>query len=434
MIPKKVTPKQKQLAWILTSSVFMLSLIGFVWILKHNHNAAAPDTTHDEEAALPLVQVIEIEQKDLAKEFELFSPLLPWKEAVIKTQITGYAQEVFVTVGSQVQKDQPLFRMDSEAQKLKSELEQIELELKQLDYNIAMALAKKNFLSKQEVRTRELENRATKIKARLSEIDNRGLLRAPFDGIVAEIGFKMGDYIDQSSSNGTMKVVDLSKMKVAFWIPQSVAEKINLESDVRIHQNEQSTKGKILAIAPTVDQKTGSVFVEAEVLSPPNSWKPGQYTQVFIAIEKYPDTVTIPASALHTEQGQTFVWRIQDNELKSLKDLSENQTGSGAKEDKLLSNSSNSPASAPSTASTDSPKSTDLIDSPESTGTAESRSPASVHEDLGPTVQKVFIKTGPQISNEIIVIEGLEAFDQVVILGAKSGLSDGGRVEISDEL
>lgn len=324
------------------------------------------------------VRVEEVGKKDLRKVFSLFSPLLPWKEAFVRPLANGFVEEMPAQVGQLVKKDQVLFRMDSEAQRLRSELEQIDYEMKQLDFNVSMTLAKKNFISKQEAHQKHLDNRATIIRARLSQLENRGVSRAPFDGLVSEVGFKVGDYLD-SSSNATLRLVDLSKMKVSFWVPQTIANQISKETETRIQLGEKLSDAKLIAISPTVDQKTGSVFVEAEISNHPPEWKAGQFAQVLLSLERAPGVITIPRAAVQTEGGKSFAWKVIRQPIPN-----------------------NDPT----------------------------RGLASTEELT--IVSRVEINTGFSEENAIEIKSGLEEFDRVVTQGL-AGLSEGSQVEISDD-
>lgn len=346
-------------------------------IVKFYSSKASPVTSaKDSENTVASVRIQEVGKKDLRKVFQLFSPLLPWKEAFVKPLAVGFVEEMPVQVGEMVKKDQVLFRMDSESQRLRSELEQIDFQVKQLDFKISMTLAKKNFISKQEANQKNLENRSTMIRARLSHLENRGISRAPFDGLVSEIGFKVGDYLD-NASNVTLRVVDLSKMKVSFWVPQTVASQISKASEVRIQIGEKIGTAKIIAISPTVDQKTGSVFVEAVIPDRPMDWKAGQFVQVLLSLERTMGAIAIPRAAVQQEAGHSFVWKIDRQEAKA------GESGRGM-------------ASAEDTT----------------------------------RVHRVEVKLGLMEDELVEVKSGLEEFDQVVVQGL-AGLSEGTQVEIS---
>jgi RND family efflux transporter MFP subunit len=333
----------------------------------------------DEDLKLASVSVVEVERADVRRVFRVFAALQPWKEAAIRPTVQGVVRELLVEVGQSVKENQPVVRMDSEAQRLRAELEAIDLETRGLDFKVAMALAKKDFLSKQERKQKMLEHRAHLIRARLSELESRGIYRSPIKGLVSEVGLKVGDYLE-SSSQAAIRVVDLSRMKASIWIPQSVAKSVRVESEVRLKMENDIVPARILAISPTVDQKSGSVFAEVEVRDRPEAWRAGQFVEVLITVEHRPEVLTVPKAAVFIDQGQPAVFLVRS---------------SGGEK----------PQGEPSV-----------------------RGLAS--DDEADVLVKVPLQIGLEEGDKVEVVQGLEELDQVVIEGA-TGLSSGTPVEIS---
>lgn len=267
------------------------------------------DTKVDSDGATP-VRVADVEARDLKKTFSTYSAILPWRDAAIKPQYQGVIRDVWVKVGDEVKRDQKLFNLTSEAQQLKSELDRIEFEMRDSDYRVAATLARKNFISKKEHEQKGLELRSSQIRARLSFLDHGGLYVAPFDGLVAEIGFRVGDLVDPSGQSG-MRIVDISRLKSTFWLPQNVATQINLDSEVTARQDDVTAPAKIITVSPTVDQKTGSVYAEAELTQIPENWRAGQYMQLEVTLEKSDSSLAIPRAALVKEDGGNYVYLVQ---------------------------------------------------------------------------------------------------------------------------
>jgi RND family efflux transporter MFP subunit len=224
-----------------------------------------------------------------------------------------------------------------------------------------------------------LEHRAHLIRARLSELESRGIYRSPIKGLVSEVGLKVGDYLE-SSSQAAIRVVDLSRMKASIWIPQSVAKSVRVESEVRLKMENDIVPARILAISPTVDQKSGSVFAEVEVRDRPEAWRAGQFVEVLITVEHRPEVLTVPKAAVFIDQGQPAVFLVRS---------------SGGEK----------PQGEPSV-----------------------RGLAS--DDEADVLVKVPLQIGLEEGDKVEVVQGLEELDQVVIEGA-TGLSSGTPVEIS---
>ncbi len=348
-----------------------VSAITFVAIFKYLYSSSAPLTADQNKTATP-VAVFQAQKKDLLQTMSFFSPLQPWNEAVIRPQSGLAVRDVQVRVGEKVITNQVLFRMGSEAQKLRNSLEQIEFRLRKLDYTVAMALARKNFLSKKEAEQKELEHQAEVIRSQLSELENGGVFRSPIDGIVAEISMKPGDFID-GSSNSLIRIVNTQRTKVSFWLPQSVIAQVSLKSEIKIKLDNIEAEAIMTAIAPTVDIKTGSIYAEAEITKPNQAWKIGQFVEAILVLKKTSNSLVIPKSAVIEEKGKYYVYQI-----------------------------------------------TSVPDN-------NKRAVASTIE----TANKKEIKIGTNSGATVEITDGLEAFDQVVTEGL-SGLKDGTPVDITE--
>ncbi len=228
MVPLKLNLSLKQKLFLLglltLTSAMIISLTW--WTI----GALAPTAATDSGDDLTPVRVSATEKQTLRRVFSIYTSLLPWKEAFIKPQTQGSVTSVFVQVGDLVQKDQKLFSLSSESQRLRAELDQIDFQLCSVDYQVAMALAQKNFISRKEQHQKQLEHRSSKIRARLSVLDNGGAYVSPFDGLISESGLRAGDFVDGTSIQG-VRIVDVSKLKMAFWIPQSMASLISIDSE-----------------------------------------------------------------------------------------------------------------------------------------------------------------------------------------------------------
>ncbi len=256
--------------------------------------------------------------QDLKKTFATHAYLQPWKEVIIRPNASVTVRDVQVSVGTVVKKGQTLVTLDSELQSLRAELNNIDLQLRNLDFGVTMALAKKNFLSEKEIKQKTLEHRSQEVRARISELEGAEALIAPIDGVVAEIALKNGDYVD-NNTNYFVRIVDTNAYKISLYLPQSVASRLLAGDDVALSRmsNDENSSDKIeeamahiAAIAPTVDPKTGSVFVEITAEKVPKTWIAGMYVETKMTIEEAPMAIVVPNAAVIYENNMPFVYRI----------------------------------------------------------------------------------------------------------------------------
>lgn len=358
--------KQARIALIATGLV----IVGLFFLFPKTGSDLA--ITKGESQRLPAVALVESQSRDLKKIFRTFGTLQSWKEVSLKPAPQTTIREIPVRVGQEVALQQVLMISGSEAQNLRLELESIDFELKNLDFSVTMALAKKNFLSKKEVKQRGLEHRASLLRTQLNKLDAAGFLRSPIKGLVAEVGFKAGDFFD-GNSNQIIKVVDNSKLKVPLYVPQEVVAFLKVDQAVTLKRPQQPDISAVLStISPSVDAKTGSVFVELVVDQVPPQILSGMYVEIEFSLENAEAAISVPLQALVYENGKPFLYKFE----------------------------------------------------------TQARSPAS-KDDLREVgrVAKIPVETGVQEGDFVQILKGLQELEEVVIQGHGS-LSNGSDVEV----
>jgi membrane fusion protein (multidrug efflux system) len=312
--------------------------------------------------------------------------LQPAREVTLRPNQNVVVRQLRVSVGDSVKVGDVLAYTDSEAQALRADLDRIELQTRNLDYAVTLALAKKSFLSQREFEQKELEHKADKIRKRLAELESTGAITAPISGVVSEINLKVGDFVDNPSQY-YIKIADSSSLKIQLFLPQAVTTKIWVGSSARLSRLTSDDQGqeikseaiaKVQAIAPVVDPKTGSVYVEIVTEKVPVEWLAGMYVEVELITGQVNNVVAVPSDSIVFEKDQPYVFRVK----------------------------------APTTPHQD-------------RGLASQGSePAAV-----PTAQKVKVKTGLRDSGFTEITEGVNEYDLLVVEG-QGTLADGTKVEV----
>jgi biotin carboxyl carrier protein len=141
------------------------------------------------------------------------------------------------------------------------------------------------------------------------EMIGRITLVAPFDGVVAFVGYHPGEWATAGSKLFT--IVDPSTVWVEAQLFEKDLAKISTKSQVRIAVENiplDTFSGKILAIGKTLDEQTRSTSVTIEVSNKRALLKIGQWAKVFIETPTQVNAVAIPKSALLIKEGVALVF------------------------------------------------------------------------------------------------------------------------------
>ena len=129
---------------------------------------------------------------------------------------------------------------------------------------------------------------------------------SPIDGIVGNIPYKVGDFI-QIGQNFTT-ITDNSEMEMDINVP--VERQAELRLGLPVEMVEQNRTGRVVGeisfIAPTVDQKAQSVLAKV-IFRNDGSLRNNQYVRVRVIWNRRPG-VLIPTTAITIIGAQKFVY------------------------------------------------------------------------------------------------------------------------------
>jgi RND family efflux transporter MFP subunit len=150
--------------------------------------------------------------------------------------------------------------------------------------------------------------------ARTSSADlaTRAVLRAPFDGVVAERAHNPGDLVEPGSDS-ILRLIDPARLQVEVPVPLDQLAGITVGNTARVRGPGDAVSGarpaKVIARPPAVDPATSSASVRLAFTGGTNL-PAGTPVQVEIEGEERRDTVLVPAAAIVQEGLQTFVYTV----------------------------------------------------------------------------------------------------------------------------
>ncbi|MDA8793121.1 efflux RND transporter periplasmic adaptor subunit [Bacteriovoracaceae bacterium] len=272
-----------------------------------------------DEKTIP-VSVTTVETRNIQKVFVTYSNLNAWKEVKVAPENNSTVKSVNVQLGEKVVKGQIIAELGSEVANLKKELKKLESELQEKEFKSLMALAKKNFIAKHEVYMKKMEIKANKLREDISELEsNSEHLISPIDGVISELTIKEGDYID-GNAKYFVKVSDMQGYKIELHLPRVIAGQITIGEEVEVIKQEMDSEGevkqlmvqgKVMAISPQIDPKTGTVFTEIAITGDdkPN-WLIGSYVKVSITTDFSDDVLAIRNESIIYEKQKPVIYRV----------------------------------------------------------------------------------------------------------------------------
>jgi HlyD family secretion protein len=154
--------------------------------------------------------------------------------------------------------------------------------------------------------------------AAAQQVVNKANVRAPFAGTVYLIPHSRTEYVNQGDL--LLQMADLSKMQVRAYFDEpeigrlSVGQEVTIQWDAR---RDKSWHGHIARIPSTIRNYTtrnvGEVLVTIDDAD--NDLLPNTNVRVTALVANEPNALNIPREALHTENGQPYVYLVRGDTL-----------------------------------------------------------------------------------------------------------------------
>ena len=157
--------------------------------------------------------------------------------------------------------------------------------------------------------------RVAAARARLSDT----IIRAPFNGRVGLRRVSVGGLVAPGTVITTLD--DTSTIKLDFTVPERVvaAMKPGLTLEARsVAYPDRVFEGKVASVDSRVDPNTRSVIVRALVPNGEGLLKPGMFLNVHLS-RGTADVLVVPEESLVPEQGDVFVYVVQDGKASKRK-------------------------------------------------------------------------------------------------------------------
>ena len=165
--------------------------------------------------------------------------------------------------------------------------------------------------------------RASLAKAQM-DLDETSV-RAPIDGLIGTVEFSVGNYVGHGESNRLATISPVDPINVVFGISEAVylrtVNKVDRKALARIELiladgSVYPFRGHYTNIGRAVDEKTGTLPVEAQFPNPKGILLPGMTGRVRVVLENRPDAVLVPERAVFDFEGSKAVYIVtSDNKV-----------------------------------------------------------------------------------------------------------------------
>ncbi|MBU4321533.1 MAG: efflux RND transporter periplasmic adaptor subunit, partial [Nitrospinae bacterium] len=278
------------------------------------------------------VRVQSVEEKALRPFVETIGTLNPNEEVIVSAEVDGILKDVRVDEGTVVSKGMLLSVIDDtdyslEVKRAEAALRQAQatFENTKLEFGRKQSLYKEQLVTQQQfddvsTRLSLAEADVERAKAALSLAKQKLIktrIYSPLSGYIKEKKVSAGDYV----RNGTnlFVIIQNNPLKLNFTVTEKDAGKLRRGQDLTFRVDAfpgREFKGKVSIIYPSLEERTRTLLIEAQVPNPAGILKPGLFAHVVLYTGAERNTVLVPIISLLYEGETIKVFVVEGDRVK----------------------------------------------------------------------------------------------------------------------
>ncbi|HDN9023232.1 efflux RND transporter periplasmic adaptor subunit [Aeromonas veronii] len=238
--------------------------------------------------------------QDWVPTIEAIGFIEPNQGVTLSTELAGTIDAITFESGKPVKADQLLLSLDSTVERANLRASQAKLPAAKAKFDRFQNLYKTSSISKEqldeaEAAYRSLEADIESLKATIT----RREVRAPFSGVVGLRNVFLGQYLQPGTD--IVRLEDTSVMRLRFTVPQTDISKIKLGQTIKINVDaypQTQFDGHITAIEPAVNFQSGLIQVQADIPNNDGQLRSGMFARASIILPTVKDQIVIPQTAI----------------------------------------------------------------------------------------------------------------------------------------
>ncbi len=218
----------------------------------------------------------------------------------VSADLAGIVDQILFESGQAVREGQVLVELDARQEQAQMAAAEAHRVLARLNFNRMQELLDQKVVSKAEYDSATAESRQA--EARVVEIRaaiERKTIRAPFTGILGIRQVNKGQYL--AGGDPVVPLQSLNPIYVNVGVPQQAIGQVHVGRSIRIAAEDLGNlafEGRVTAIDSAVDETTRNIRVQATLANPDGKLRPGMFVQTEMALGASQPVIALPASAV----------------------------------------------------------------------------------------------------------------------------------------
>jgi membrane fusion protein (multidrug efflux system) len=218
----------------------------------------------------------------------------------VSADLPGVVDRISFESGQSIREGEVLAVLDMKQEHAQLAAAEAQRELAEINFTRMEGLLNERVVSRAEFDRAQADRRQA--DARVGEIRaaiDRKTIKAPFSGVLGIRHVNLGQYLSGGDALVTLQA--LNPIYVNFGVPQQAIGQVRAGRSVRVSVGDlggAEFTGQITAIDSVVDEATRNVQAQATFANPGAKLRPGMFVQAAVAVGASDAVISLPASAI----------------------------------------------------------------------------------------------------------------------------------------
>lgn len=302
----------KKIVYILITLVLFAVII--IWLRSNKKSAQSKIYHYDKEMPIN-VQVDTLKFQPVDDHQYFTGTFEPEKEVKLGAETQGKIKKIFVDVGSQVRKGQPLIKIDDELLKLQLQSASVKIEGLEADVKRYTILTNADAIQGVQLEKAQLGLKSAKVQRNtLLEQISKTNITAPFSGIITMKFAEVGAFA--APGMPLLQITDISRLRFTVQVPENELHYFSLNQDFPVKVDAYSNldlSGKAILIG-SKGNPANTFPVQFFVSNSPDlKIKSGMFGKVLVTEIHKSDELVIPSTAIVGSDIEPKVYLVRNN-------------------------------------------------------------------------------------------------------------------------
>lgn len=219
---------------------------------------------------------------------------------IVSADLPGIVAKINFDSGASVKAGDVLVQLDTREERAQLASAEAQRDLADANYNRMQQLVNAGVISKMDYDQNSAGQRqATAKVGEIRATIERKTIRAPFSGVLGIRQVNLGQYL--AGGSPIVQLQSLDPVYVNFSVPQQALGQLRVGQSVRASTSdsaEDGFTGRVTAVDSVVDEATRNVQVQATFANPQHKLRPGMFVQTKLALGGSDAVITLSASSI----------------------------------------------------------------------------------------------------------------------------------------